>query len=49
VPLLGGSDSPVELPEPETGMKAAIDRHGINPGEALNRAQAEALFSPPAR
>jgi predicted amidohydrolase YtcJ len=49
VPLLGGSDSPVELPEPETGINAAIDRHGINPEEALTRDQAEALFSPPAR
>lgn len=49
VPLLGGSDSPVELPDPQTGITAAIDRHGINPGEALTRAQAEALFAPPTR
>ncbi|MGH3650647.1 MAG: amidohydrolase [Acidimicrobiia bacterium] len=47
VPLLGGSDSPVELPDPETGINAAVDRHGINPGEALTRDQAEALFAPP--
>lgn len=49
VPLLGGSDSPVELPDPETGINAAVDRHGINPSEALTREQAEALFAPPAR
>ncbi len=49
VPLLGGSDSPVELPYPETGINAAVDRHGINPSEALTREQAEFLFSPPIR
>lgn len=49
IPLLGGSDSPVELPDPETGIHAAVDRHGINPSEALSREQSEALFSPPAR
>jgi predicted amidohydrolase YtcJ len=47
VPLLGGSDSPVELPDPATGIHAAVDRHGIGPAEALTRAQAEALFAPP--
>jgi predicted amidohydrolase YtcJ len=47
VPLLGGSDSPVELPDPETGIAAAVDRHGINPEESLTRDQAEALFAPP--
>lgn len=47
VPLLGGSDAPVELPDPETGINAAVARHGINPDEALTREQAEALFSPP--
>jgi len=49
IPLLGGSDSPVELPDPKTGINAAVDRHGINPGEALTREQAEALFTPPTR
>ena len=49
VPLLGGSDSPVELPHPETGINAAVDRHGINPTEALTREQAQTLFSPPTR
>ncbi len=49
VPLLGGSDSPVELPDPETGINAAVVRHGINPDEALTRTQSEALFYPPDR
>ncbi|MFP4073379.1 MAG: amidohydrolase [Actinomycetota bacterium] len=49
VPLLGGSDSPVELPDPETGISAAVDRHGVNPSEALTREQAESMFAPPTR
>lgn len=49
VTLLGGSDSPVELPDPSVGIHAAVDRHGINPGEALTMEEAEALFAPPAR
>jgi hypothetical protein len=48
IPLIGGSDSPVELPDPETGIFAAVDRHGVNPEESLTRDQAEALFAPPA-
>ena len=47
VNLLGGSDSPVETPDPMVGIKAAVDRHGINPEEALSRSQAEAMFAPP--
>lgn len=47
VTLLGGSDCPVEPPDPRIGIEAAIHRHGINPSEALTREQAEALFSPP--
>ena len=47
VPLLGGSDSPVELPDPETGIEAAVDRHGVNTEESLTREQAETLFAPP--
>jgi predicted amidohydrolase YtcJ len=47
VPLLGGSDSPVELPDPQIGIRAAVDRHGINPDESLSQEQAEALFAPP--
>ncbi len=49
VPLLGGSDSPVELPDTEIGINAAVHRHGINPEQALTRGQAEALFTPPLR
>lgn len=49
IPLLGGSDSPVELPDPRTGIEAAVDRHGINPSQALTREQAETLFQPPPR
>lgn len=49
IPLVGGSDSPVELPDPETGITAAVDRHGLNPDEALTPEQAEALFAPPQR
>ena len=49
VTLLGGSDSPVELPDPATGIRAAVDRHGINPSEALSKDAAEALFGPPDR
>jgi predicted amidohydrolase YtcJ len=47
VNLLGGSDCPVEPPDPSIGITAATDRHGINPGEALNLQQAEELFIPP--
>lgn len=49
VPLIGGSDCPVELPDPQIGINAAVDRHGINPEESLTRQQAEALFAPPER
>jgi predicted amidohydrolase YtcJ len=49
IPLLGGSDSPVELPHPETGIDAAVSRHGINDSQALSREQAESLFAPPER
>lgn len=46
IPLVGGSDSPVELPDPETGIEAAVTRHGINPDQALTREQAVSLFAP---
>ncbi|MFV1960291.1 MAG: amidohydrolase, partial [Acidimicrobiia bacterium] len=49
VTLVGGSDTPVELPNPATGIHAAVDRHGINTTEAISREVAEALFSPPDR
>ncbi len=47
VPLLGGSDAPVEHPDPEVGITAAVNRHNINPDQALTREQAETLFQPP--
>ncbi|MDP9144939.1 MAG: amidohydrolase family protein [Actinomycetota bacterium] len=49
VPVIGGSDSPVEHPDPEVGITAAVDRHGINPTEALTEPQAQALFTSPGR
>ncbi len=45
--LLGGSDCPVEPPDPRIGISAAVDRHGINPGQALTEDQALQLFQPP--
>lgn len=45
--LLGGSDCPVEPPDPRIGIRAAVDRHGINPGQALSEDQAMHLFQPP--
>ncbi|HKZ24268.1 MAG TPA: amidohydrolase family protein [Acidimicrobiia bacterium] len=47
IPLLGGSDSPVELPDPEVGIRAAVQRHGFSPAETLTVEQANALFAPP--
>ena len=47
VTLLGGSDSPVELPDPQVGIDAAVHRHGINPGQAVSRETATAMFAPP--
>jgi hypothetical protein len=44
-PLAGGSDSPVEPPHPLPGMAAARDRCGIVPEEALDAAEALALFT----
>jgi len=49
VNVIGGSDAPVELPDPATGIAAAIDRPGFNPSESLTPDQAEALFAPPPR
>ena len=49
VTLLGGSDCPVELPDPRIGIEAAVNRHGINVDEALTAEQADALFVPPPR
>lgn len=49
VTVIGGSDSPVELPDPAIGIAAAIDRPGFNPTERLSPDQAEVLFAPPPR
>jgi predicted amidohydrolase YtcJ len=49
VPLFGGSDSPVELPDPNCGIRAAVNRQGFNASEALTQDQATALFAPPVR
>lgn len=49
VPLIAGSDSPVELPDPRTGIEAAVDRPGFNPAERLTPEEAEAMYEPPAR
>jgi predicted amidohydrolase YtcJ len=48
VHLLGGSDSPVELPDPNCGIRAAVNRNGFNAAQALSQDQATALFAPPA-
>lgn len=45
VTVLGGSDSPVEYPDPLVGIQAAVDRHNVNPAEALDHSQASGLFS----
>ncbi len=43
IPLAGGSDCPVEPPDPRLGMAAA--RAGVSPAEALTAEQALALFT----
>jgi predicted amidohydrolase YtcJ len=47
IPVIGGSDSPIELPDPSIGISAAIARPGFDPSERLSPVQAEALFAPP--
>jgi predicted amidohydrolase YtcJ len=49
VPVIGGSDSPVELPDPTIGITAAVARPGFDPAERLSPVEAETLFAPPAR
>jgi hypothetical protein len=49
VPVIGGSDSPVELPDPMIGINAAVARPGFDPAERLSPVEAEALFAPPDR
>lgn len=45
VPLAGGSDCPVEPPDPWSGMALARDRAGIHPTEALSAESAFRLFT----
>lgn len=45
IPLAGSSDCPVEPPHPLWGMAAAVDRHGVSPGEALSPLEALGLFT----
>ncbi|HSK06246.1 MAG TPA: amidohydrolase family protein [Acidimicrobiia bacterium] len=47
ITTIGGSDSPVEPPDPEIGINAAIERPGFNPSQSLTEDQAISLFSPP--
>jgi len=44
-PLAGGSDSPVEPPDPLPNMAAARDRCGIVPDEGLSPSEALAMFT----
>lgn len=45
IPLAGSSDCPVEPPHPLWGIAAAVDRHGISPGEVLTPLEALGLFT----
>ena len=49
VHLIAGSDSPVETPDPAVGLRAAVDRNGINPEQGISEDEARALFVPPPR
>jgi predicted amidohydrolase YtcJ len=45
VPMCGGSDSPVESPDPWAGMALARDRAGVLPSEGLLPDRALSLFT----
>jgi hypothetical protein len=45
IPTSGGSDAPVESPDPFAGMAAAQDRGGFRPEESLSAEEAFALFT----
>lgn len=47
VTVLGGSDAPVEHPDPEVAIAAASHRRVLNPGQAVTEPQARAMFAPP--
>ena len=45
IKVAGSSDCIVEPPHPLWGIAAAMDRHGINPSQALSGRQALGLFT----
>ena len=45
IPLAGGSDCPVEAPNPLLGMAAARDRCGLVPGQAVSGSEALGMFT----
>jgi predicted amidohydrolase YtcJ len=45
IPLAGSSDCIVEPPPPLWGIAAAMDRHGINPDEAISGLDALGMFT----
>lgn len=47
VPLLGGSDAPVEVPDPWQGMADARQRPFLPPDEALDAERAFSMYVPP--
>jgi predicted amidohydrolase YtcJ len=46
VTVIGGSDAPVEHPDPAPAISSATDRPDLNPEQRLTREQAERLFEP---
>lgn len=45
IPLLGGSDAPVESPDPLTGIRAAVDRAGWHTTESLEPTEALSIYA----
>lgn len=43
--LLGGSDAPVERPDPLAGMRAAVQRNGFHPEESLDPIDAVGMYA----
>ena len=43
--LIGGSDAPVERPDPLAGMRAAVHRNGFHPEESLDPVDAVILYA----
>jgi predicted amidohydrolase YtcJ len=44
IPMAGGSDAPVEIPDPWSGMRAARTRHGLDGRPGLSPGEALSLF-----